>query len=127
MYFKAHEYSECMNEREKKKLREIEKKNLIPSAVREARKVLRYFEERYTRDKRPRRALELVMLWRKDKVSFTEVRKAALAAHAAARRSKYLEATYAARACCHAAATAHSARHARGAKWYADKARKAII
>jgi len=87
-----------------------------------AEHVLKYFEKRYPKDKRPRKAILAARLWAKGKIKCGEARKAALAAHAAARRAGYFTAAqFAARAAGHAAATAHVARHAFGAVYYGIK------
>jgi hypothetical protein len=86
--------------------------------------VLKYFEKKYPGDKRPRKAILAARNWAHGKIKCGEARKAALAAHAAARRCPYFSASqFAARSAGHAAATAHVARHANGAEWYAEKAR----
>jgi hypothetical protein len=85
-------------------------------------RVLPYFEKKYPKDKRARKAIEAGRAWARGKISIGEVRIAALAAHAAARKAKYPAARAAARAAGHAAATAHVAGHARHAAAYAVKA-----
>ena len=92
-----------------------------------AEHVLKYFEKKYPKDKRPRKAIVAARAWAKDRIKCGEARKAALGAHAAARKCPHFSASqFAARAAGHAAATAHVAEHAKGAKWYADKVRTAI-
>jgi hypothetical protein len=84
-------------------------------------RVLSHFEN-CSADNRPRRAIETARAWAHEKVSVGEARKAAVAAHAAARGVKNKSATAAARAAGHAAATAHMADHSLGAAFYALKA-----
>lgn len=83
--------------------------------------VLRLFEERNS-DERPRAALETARAWANGKGSVGDARKAAVAAHAAARGVANPSATAAARATGHAVATAHMADHCLGAALYALKA-----
>jgi hypothetical protein len=86
-----------------------------------AERVLPIFEAAYMADDRPRKAIEVA----RSGVSVTEARAAALAAHAAARTAQAdgnADATYAARAAGHAAATIHVATHAAGAAAYAIRA-----
>lgn len=121
-----------MKDFEKKKLgimRKIkqnspEHKQLALKAARKAEKVLKIFE-RVSKDKRPRKAIEVARLWAKGKIRCGEARKAAFNAHAAARKikSKSLKACYAARACGHAAATCHVPTHALGVEYYLGKIR----
>ena len=86
-----------------------------------AQHVLKYFEREY-KDDRPRKAIKAARNWTKGKIKCREARKAALAAHAAARRAGHFTAAqFAARATGHAAATAHVARHAFGTAYYALK------
>lgn len=93
-------------------------------AIAIARRVLPLFESALPGDKRPRNALAVAQKWVRTQPSrMDEIRAAALAAHAAARRSKKCPpASFAARACGHAVATAHVAQHAFGASLYALKA-----
>jgi hypothetical protein len=83
-----------------------------------AEHVLPYFEEKYYKDNRPRKALESGRLWVKDRMSVSEVRSAAFASHDAARVAEGV-ASVVARAAGHAAATAHVSRHAIHAANYA--------
>ena len=50
-----------------------------------AERVLPYFEGKYTEDNRPRKAIEAGRAWVCGELKMTEARKAAIAAHAAAR------------------------------------------
>ena len=86
-----------------------------------AEHVLPYFEEKYPKDDRPRKAIEAARAWTRGEIRVSEARTAALAAHAAARDADDAAARAAARAAGHAAATAHVAGHARGAALYAVK------
>jgi hypothetical protein len=84
-----------------------------------AEHVLPYFEREYPKDDRPRKAIKACREWVSTGVfKMADVRKVALAAHAAARTAKEdSPARFAARAL----ATAHVARHALGAAIYALK------
>jgi hypothetical protein len=85
--------------------------------------VLPYFEENYPTDDRPRKAIEACRaLLATGVFKMADVRRAALAAHAAAREAKGDDAVAAARAAGHAIATAHVATHSIGAAAYAIKA-----
>jgi hypothetical protein len=86
-----------------------------------AEHVLPYFEEKYPKDDRPRKAIEAARAWTRGEIRVSQARTAALAAHAAARDADDDAARAAARAAGHAAATAHVAGHARGAALYAVK------
>lgn len=87
-----------------------------------AEHVLQLFEALHPADDRPRRAIEAARAWVRDEIRVGAARKAALAAHAAARETTDNAARAAARAAGHAAATAHVARHALGPVMYATKA-----
>ena len=89
-----------------------------------AEHVLAYFENEYPDDDRPRLAIQEGRKWVKTNVfKMADVRKAALAAHAAARDVKEDDAPRAAaRAAGQAVGTAHVATHALGAALYALKA-----
>jgi hypothetical protein len=103
-------------------------KRLMLKAADVAESVLPFFEKKYPRDKRPRKAIEAARAWARGKITLgmTDVRKLALAAHAAARKAKENSAArFTARAAGHAIATWHVPSHARGAKYYATKAIKA--
>ena len=91
-------------------------------AAGEAEKYLPIFEK-HSKDNRPRKAIQAARDWARGKIKCGEARKAALNAHAAARKTKNLEARYAARACGHAAATCHVIGHVRGVKFYIEKIR----
>ncbi|MHB9094582.1 MAG: putative immunity protein [Eubacteriales bacterium] len=87
-----------------------------------AEHVLPYFEEKYPKDNRPRKAIEAGCAWVRGGIAMSEARTAAFAAHAAARDTNQAAACAAARAAGHAAATAHVAGHAVHAATYAAKA-----
>ena len=87
-----------------------------------AEHVLSYFEERYPKDDRPRKAIEAGRAWVRGEISVGDARSAALAAHAAARVAEDGSPRAAARAAGHAAATAHMAGHAVHAADYAANA-----
>ena len=87
-----------------------------------AEHVLHLFEENYPKDDRPRKAIEYARKWVATGIlKMAEVRKAALDAHAAARKSTVPAATFAARAAGQAASVPHVAGHARAAASYALK------
>ena len=75
-------------------------------------------------DQRPLIAIRQARAWARGEISVGEARKAAVAAHAAARESQDAAATAAARAAGHAVATAHMADHSLGGALYALKALK---
>ena len=90
-----------------------------------AEHVLPIFEAALPDEARPRLAIQAAGDWAGGKLKLTEARKAAFAAHAAARQGQHLhfaKATAAARAAGHAAATAHVIGHAAHAANYALKA-----
>jgi len=102
-----------------KRLDEQDHGSLVLWAADCAEHVLLYFEEKYPKDDQPRKALEAARAWVRGEIAMSEVRAAALAAHAAARDADHAAARAAARAAGHAAATAHVAGHARHAAAYA--------
>ncbi len=89
-----------------------------------AERVLPYFEEKYPEDDRPRKAIEACRTWARTGVfRMADVRKAALAAHAAARDVEEDDAARsAARAAGQAMAAAHVPAHAIAAAVYAATA-----
>lgn len=89
-----------------------------------AERVLPYFEERYPDDNRPRKAIDALRTWIQTGVfRMADIRRDALAAHAAARGVEaYHPARSAARAAGQALATAHVPRHALAAALYAATA-----
>lgn len=88
-----------------------------------AERVLPFFEKVNPKDDRPRRAIDECRTWVRTGVfKMADVRKASLAAHAAAREVKENNAAcFAARAAGQAVATAHVPQHAFGAAYYALK------
>ena len=86
--------------------------------------MLPLFERERPRDGRPRAALEAIRAWARGRRSLgmAEVRKLALAAHAAARAATSDAARFAARAAGHAVATWHVPTHAMAVPLYAAKA-----
>jgi len=104
-----------------KRLDEQDHRSLVLWAADCAEHVLPYFEEKYPKDDRPRKALEAGRAWVRGGIAMNEVR-AAFAAQAAARDADHAAARAAARAAGHAAATAHVAGHARHAAAYAATA-----
>ena len=97
----------------------INQKILVIWATDCAEHVLSYFEEKYPKDNRPRKAIEAGRAWVYGKISVGEARSAAFSAHAAARDSEEGVARAVARATGHASATAHVAGHAVHAANYA--------
>lgn len=89
-----------------------------------AERVLFLFEKGYPKDSRPREAIEVCRRWiDSGQFSMAEIRRASLAAHAAAREAEAnVAASCAARAAGQAVATAHVPQHAYGAAYYALKA-----
>jgi hypothetical protein len=89
-----------------------------------AERVISYFEEKCPEDDRPRKAIEATRMWAQTGVfKMADVRKVALAAHAAARNiEKDDAARSAARAAGQALATAHVPNHAIAAAIYAATA-----
>jgi len=88
-----------------------------------AERALPFFEKAYAKDDRPRKAIEACRTWiRTGLFKMADIRRASLAAHAAARESKENNAAcFAARAAGQAVATAHVPQHAFGAAYYALK------
>ena len=88
-----------------------------------AERVLPFFEKAY-QDDRPRKAIEACRTWVRTGVfKMADIRKASLAAHAAAREAKENNAAcFAAHAAGQAVATAHVPQHAFSAAYYALKA-----
>ncbi|GAA5129213.1 putative immunity protein [Haloechinothrix salitolerans] len=84
-----------------------------------AARVLPTFERHRPQDYRTRDAVEAARAWAQGKITVSEARAAAFAAHAAARDAGHPAARSAAHAAGHAAATAHVADHARHAATYA--------
>lgn len=96
-------------------------KTLVTWALDCAERVLPYFESKYPKDNRPRKAIETGRAWVKTGVfRMVVIRKASLDAHAAARDVKDDDvARSAARAAGQAVATAHVPTHSLAAAAYA--------
>ncbi|MGZ4885797.1 MAG: putative immunity protein [Halobacteriota archaeon] len=102
-------------------VRKTDNKTLTVWACDCAKRALPYFEAKYSHDNRPRLAIEAGRAWVKNgSFRMADIRKIALAAHAAARDVKDDNAARsAARAAGHALATAHVPSHAVAAAIYA--------
>ncbi len=92
--------------------KKLDKRTLVIWATDCAEHVLSYFEEKYPKDKRPRKAIEAGRAWIREEITVGEARTAAFAAHAAARDVEEGVTQAVARAAGHAAATVHVAGHA---------------
>ena len=103
-------------------LDEVHHRLLVAWAADCAEHVLPLFAAKYPEDDRPNRAIEVARAWSRGDASVGEARKAAVAAHAAARSACDAAAREAARSAGHAVATAHMADHELGAAAYAIKA-----
>lgn len=105
-------------------VQKTDKKILAPWASDCAERVLPYFEGKYPKDKRPRKAIEELQTWIDSGVfKMSVIRKASLDSHAAARDvGEDNSAKSAARAAGQAVATAHVKTHAIGAAIYALQA-----
>lgn len=102
-------------------------KKLALEAANCAEHVLAYFEKKYPKDKRPRKAIDAIRAWALGKLELgmAEVRKLSLDSHVAARKAKSDAAKFAARAAGQAVAVWHVPTHAKAVPWYADKAKSA--
>ena len=87
-----------------------------------AERVLPLFEQMHPNDTRPRQAVVTLREWAQGQASMMDCRRAAFAAHAAARSATQPAAVAAARAAGQAAAVAHMYTHAPHAAAYAAKA-----
>jgi hypothetical protein len=87
-----------------------------------AERVLPYFEKKYPKDNRPRKAIEAGRAWAHGEITVGVARTASIAAHAAARTTDDAAACAAARSAGQAVATAHMVGHAAHAAEYAIKA-----
>ena len=107
-----------------KKFNKQDQRSLAIWAADCAERVLPFFEKAYLKDDRPRKAIEACRTWVRTGVfKMADIRKASLAAHAAAREAKENNAScFAARAAGQAVATAHVPQHAFGAACYVLKA-----
>ncbi len=105
-------------------MRNTDHKALAVWAIDCVERVLPHFEEKYPEDNRPRKAIEACQAWINTGVfKMADIRKAALAAHAAAREvGRDNAARSAARAAGQAVATAHVPTHSIGAANYALQA-----
>jgi hypothetical protein len=86
-----------------------------------AEHIIHYFEQKCQQDNRPRKAIESGRTWVRGEISVSEARKAAFAAHVAAREAINNEAIASARAAGQAVSTAHMVGHAIHASTYAVK------
>ncbi len=107
-----------------KKYSKQDQRSLATWAADCAEHVLPFFEKAYPKDDRPRKAIEACRTWvHTGMFKMAEIRRASLAAHAAARETKENSAAcFAAHAAGQAVATAHVPQHAFGAAYYALKA-----
>ena len=105
-------------------VRKTDHKTLAIWAIDCVERVMPYFEEKYPEDHRPRNAIEALQAWIHAGVfKMTDIRKASLASHAAAREvGEDNAARSAARAAGQAVATAHVPSHSIGAANYALQA-----
>lgn len=107
-----------------KKYDRQDQRSLAIWAARCSERVLPFFENSFPNDERPRKAIEACRAWVRTGVfRMADIRRASLAAHAAAREARGNDAAcFAARAAGQAVATAHVPQHAFGAAYYALKA-----
>ena len=105
-------------------VRNTDQKTLAVWAIDCAERVLPFFEENFPEDNRPRLAIKALQEWIRTGIfKMTDIRKASLDAHAAAREAgKDNAARSAARAAGQAVATAHVPTHSIGAAIYALQA-----
>ena len=105
-------------------VKKTDKKILAVWAIDCAERVLPYFEKKYPKDKRPRKAIEILKDWiRTGEFKMRVIRKASLDSHASAREvGEDNAARSAARAAGQAVATAHVTTHSIGAAIYALQA-----
>jgi hypothetical protein len=105
-------------------VKETHQKTLAVWAADCVERVMPYFEEKYPEDRRPRKAIEALRKWiHTGEFRMTDIRKASLDAHAAAREvGEDNAARSAARAAGQAVATAHVPTHSVGAAHYALQA-----
>ena len=105
-------------------VKKTDKKILAVWAIDCAERVLPYFEKKYPKDKRPRKAIEILKDWiRTGEFKMSVIRKASLDSHASAREAgEDNAARSAARAAGQAVATAHVTTHSIGAAIYALQA-----
>ncbi|PIU61629.1 hypothetical protein COS83_03840 [archaeon CG07_land_8_20_14_0_80_38_8] len=105
-------------------VKKTDKKILAVWAIDCAERVLPYFEKKYPKDKRPRKAIEILKDWiRTGEFKMRVIRKASLDSHASACEvGEDNAARSAARAAGQAVATAHVPTHSIGAAIYALQA-----
>lgn len=105
-------------------VKKSEKKILAKWAIDCAERVLPYFENKYSKDTRPRKAIEVLQEWINTGVfKMSVIRKASLDSHAAAREvGEDNSARSAARAAGQTVATAHVKTHSMGSAIYALQA-----
>lgn len=117
-------HQEIERRRKNKEISRQEHQSLAAWAADCAEHVLPFFEEKYPKDNRPRKAIEGCRTWvRTGDFKMSDVRGASLAAHAAAREAEDGSAArFAARAAGQAMATPHVPTHAFGAIYYGIKA-----
>jgi len=101
------------------KLAPFDQQSLAAWAADCAAHVISNFNRERSSDQRPSLAIEAARAWARGDSPMIRARAAAVSAHAAAREAIEPGAVAAARAAGHAAATAHSIRHARAAAMYA--------
>jgi hypothetical protein len=122
------EFTSCMKiPKTRLKFNKKNQKKLALWAADSAEEFLPYFEKKYPKDDRPRKAIEAARGWVREEIGVGEARKAALNSHAAARKARdegNLAACFAARVAGHAVATAHVPRHAYGVIYYGEKLKK---
>ncbi len=105
-------------------VKKTDHKTLAVWAIDCVERVLPYFEEKYSEDKRPRKAIEALRKWIRTGIfRMADIRKASLDAHAAAREVGEDDAARAAaRAAGQAVATVHVPTHSVGAANYSLQA-----
>jgi hypothetical protein len=101
-----------------------DKRTLAIWAIDCVERVMPFFEEKYSQDRRPRQAIETLKRWiDTGEFKMAAIRKASLDSHAAAREvGQDNSARSAARAAGQVVATAHVSRHSYGSAIYAQQA-----
>lgn len=125
IYMKKSKFSLThMDESIVKLVRKTDHRTLVIWAIDCVERVMPYFEEKYPKDDRPRKAIETLQAWIDTGIfKMGVIRKAGLASHAAAREvGEDNAARSAARAAGQAVATAHVPAHSIGAAYYASQA-----
>ncbi|MDD3112857.1 MAG: hypothetical protein PHP61_04520 [Candidatus Izemoplasmatales bacterium] len=105
----------------------MDQNDLLLLVAESAERGLKNFEKYYPNDSRPKDAIRATLDYQKGTIKMSDCRKAAFLAHQAARNATIPEAQYAARACGHAAATAHTKGHAPIALAYSIKASGDVV